>query len=132
MNCIISEFPHAHAFIDDSLVVTKGTEIYHIGTVEKILKKVDEENMSLKLKKYKFAQRECEWLGKKKTHGSNTGTHRVVETAPYIISMEIVYGSIHSPNKYLPALAGSSAPLRPLLSKNNNYIWTTECCYALS
>ena len=39
INCILSEFPQAHAFIDDILVVTKGTEIDHTATEEKILKK---------------------------------------------------------------------------------------------
>ena len=36
MEAILSEFPQAHAFIDDILVVTKGTEIKHISAVEKI------------------------------------------------------------------------------------------------
>ena len=66
MDCILAENPQAHAFIDDILVVTKGTSIDHIATVEKILKKLDRENMSLKLTKCKFAQRECKWLGHKK------------------------------------------------------------------
>ena len=36
-------------------------------------------------------------------------------------------GSTHSLHKYLPALAESSAPLRPLLSKSKEYIWIPEC-----
>ena len=63
MDCILAEYPQAHAFIDDILVVTKGTAIDHIATV----KKLDWENMSLKLTKCKFAQRACEWLGHKIT-----------------------------------------------------------------
>ena len=27
----------------------------------------------------------------------------------------------------MPALAESSAPLRPLLSRKNEYVWTLEC-----
>ena len=34
--------------------------------------------------------------------------------------------SIHSLHKYLPALAESSASLRPLLSRKNEYIWNSE------
>ena len=41
MDSILSEFPQAHAFIDDILVVSKGSEIDHISTVEKILRKLD-------------------------------------------------------------------------------------------
>ena len=62
MDTILSQFPQAHAFIDDILVVTKGTEIEHISAVEKILRKLDRGNMSLKLTKYQFARKECEWL----------------------------------------------------------------------
>ena len=36
-------------------------------------------------------------------------------------------GSIHSPHKNLPSLTGSSAPLRPLLSKKIEFVWTNEC-----
>ena len=35
MDCILAEYPQAHAFIDDNLIVTKGTAIDHIATVVK-------------------------------------------------------------------------------------------------
>ena len=38
MDCILAEYPKAHAFIDDILVVSKGIAIDHIATIEKILK----------------------------------------------------------------------------------------------
>ena len=79
MNCILAEYPQAHAFIDDILVVTKGTAIDHIATVEKTLKKLDRENMSLKQTKCNFAQRECEWLGHKITHTGITPLVRKTE-----------------------------------------------------
>ena len=49
MDAILAEFPCAHAFIDDILVISKGTKIEHIALVEKILTKLDRENMALKL-----------------------------------------------------------------------------------
>ena len=133
MDCILAEYPQAHAFIDDILVVTKGTAIDHIATVEKILNKLDRENMSLKLTKCKFAQRECEWPGHKITSTGITPLVRKTEpiealTPPRTLSqLKSFMGSIHSLHKYLPALAESSAPLQPLLSKSNEYIWTPEC-----
>ena len=83
--------------------------------------------------KHKFAQRECEWLGHKITSTGITPLVRKTEpiealTPPRTLSqLKSFMGSIHSLHKYLPALAESSAPLRPLLSKNNEYIWTPEC-----
>ena len=111
MDSILSEFPQAHAFTDDILITTKGSEIEHIPTVEKILKKLDKENMELKLSKSKFAQRECEWLGHRITP---TGiTPLVRKTAPIealnpprtLLQLKSFMGSTHSLHKYMPALA---------------------------
>ena len=63
MDSILSEFPQAHKFIVDTLVTTKGSEIEHMSTVKKILKKLDKENMALKLTKCYFVQPVREWLG---------------------------------------------------------------------
>ena len=84
MDFIFLENPQSHAFIDDILVVTKGSEIEHIATEEKIFRKIDKENMSLKVTKCNFAKQECEWLGRETN-------------------------------------AELSAPLRPLLSRKNEY-----------
>ena len=133
MDTILLEFPQVHAFIDDILVVTRGTEIGHISTVEKILRKLDRKNMSLKLIKCQFARRECEWLGHKITRTGITPLARKREPieslkAPKTVSqLKSCMGSIHSLHKYLPALAESSASLRPLLSLKNDYIWSDEC-----
>ena len=58
MHAILSEFPCA--FIDDILVLLEDTKIEHIALVEKILSKLDKENMALKLKKCQFARNECD------------------------------------------------------------------------
>ena len=63
MDAIILEFPCAHAFIDVILVISKGSEIEHIAVVEKILKKLDKENMVLKLENCELATNKCAWLG---------------------------------------------------------------------
>ena len=55
--------PILNAFIDDLLVTTLGTEIEHIFLVDKILRKLNRENISLKLPKFELPKRECEWLG---------------------------------------------------------------------
>ena len=120
MDAILSEFPQAHAFIDFILAVTKGSEIKHISAVEKILRELDRENMTLKLINCKFAQKECDWLGYKITSTGVTPLIRITEPIeslkpPRTVSqLKSFLGLIHSLHKYLSALAGSSAPLRPL------------------
>ena len=66
MDAILSDVPCAHEFIDDILVISKGSKIEHIALVEKISAKLHNENMALKLEKCQFAKNECEWLGHRK------------------------------------------------------------------
>ena len=80
MDSILNEFPQANAFIDYFLVTTNGTEVEHITLVEKILRKLNRENISLKLPKCEFAKRECEWLGHRKTETGVTPLKR--KTSP--------------------------------------------------
>ena len=133
MDAILSEIPQADAFIDDILVFTKGNEIEQISAVKKTLRKLDRENMSLKLTKGQFSRKECECLGHKNTCSGITPFIRKTESikslqAPKTVSqIKSFMGSIHSLHKYLPALAELSASLHPLLSKKNDYIWTNEC-----
>ena len=60
---LLKEFPQANTFIDDILIASKGTKVEHIALMEKILKKLDVSNVSLKLRKCQFAKTEREWLG---------------------------------------------------------------------
>ena len=46
---LLKEFPQSNAFIDDILIASKGTKVEHFALVEKILKKLDVSNVSLKL-----------------------------------------------------------------------------------
>ena len=133
MDTILSEFPYAHAFVDDILVLSKGTKIDHIALVEKILLKLDKKNMALKLEKCQFAKNECEWLGHRISKSGITPMVRKTDpidkfAAPRMLSqLKSFMGSIHSLHKYLPSLAETSAPLRPLLCKKNDFVWTNEC-----
>ena len=44
---LLKDFPQANAFIEDTLIASKGTKIKHIALVEKILKKLDVSNVAL-------------------------------------------------------------------------------------
>ena len=133
MDAILSEFPCSHAFIDDILVLSKGTKIEHIALVEKILSKLDKEIKALKLEKCQFAKNVCECLGHRITKSGITPMVRKTQPIDKLVARRTLsqltsfMGSIHSLHKYLPSLAETSAPLRPLLSKKNEFVWTNEC-----
>ena len=121
------------AFIDDILIASKGTKIEHIALVEKILKKLDVSNVALKLRKCEFAKTECEWLGYRIGESGiaplvrKTQTVEDLKTPKSRKQLKSLMGSMHSLHKFLPNLAEVSAPLRPLLSQNNDFIWTSTC-----
>ena len=130
---LIKEFPQANAFIDDILIASKGTKIEHIALVEKILKKLDVSNVALKLRKCEFAKTECEWLGFRIGESGITPLVRKTQAIEDLKTpksrkqLKSLMGSLHSLHKFLPKLAELSAPLRPLLSQNNDFVWTSVC-----
>ena len=124
---LLKEFPQANAFIDDILIASKGTKIEHIALVEKILKKLDVSNVALKLRKCEFAKTGCKWLGFRIGESSITPLVRKTQAIEDLKTPKSLMGSPHSLHKFLRKLAELSAPLRPLLSQINDFVWTTAC-----
>ena len=54
-------------FVDDTIIVSTGTEADHLACVIKCLKKLDEDNLRINLQKCHFAKTEIQWLGYKFT-----------------------------------------------------------------
>ena len=52
-------------FLDDILIVSKGSELEHEKLIIDVLMKLDKENLSLKLSKCEFLKTEVNWLGHK-------------------------------------------------------------------
>ena len=67
MDKILHNVQNTFTFIDDILVVTKGSKEEHIKQVKKAMKILDEAGIRLKGEKCQIAQPETEWLGYKLT-----------------------------------------------------------------
>ena len=64
MDLTLTSITYTFAFIDDIIIVTRGTKDEHIIKVKEVLKRLDEENISLKLGKCAaFAAESIEWVG---------------------------------------------------------------------
>ena len=50
-------------YIDDVLIVTKGTKQEHLNKVREVMKILVEANLQLKAEKCVIAQKSIEWLG---------------------------------------------------------------------
>ena len=58
MNCT-----NAYAYLDDILIVTKGSKELHQQKLKAVLDKLNEENLAISLEKCRFACSQIEWLG---------------------------------------------------------------------
>ena len=61
-------------FLDDILIVSKGSETEHKKLITDVLIKLNKENLSLKLSKCEFFKTEVNWLGQKLSENGVTPT----------------------------------------------------------
>ena len=60
MDLLLAKFREVFVFIDDILIVTKGTESEHLDKVREILNLTNEAKLQLKARKCKVAKQEIE------------------------------------------------------------------------
>ena len=113
------------AYLDDILVITKGNLQDHETEIDKIMKKLNEENLAINLQKCEFAKADITWLGFKVTPNGVTPSKPKCEAIlaldppKTLKQLRSFMGCIHHLIKFIPNLAELSEPLRPLLSKAN-------------
>ena len=90
------------AFIDDIFDVTQGTEDEHIKKVKKVLKRLVEANICLKLEKFTSAADKFEW---KPTNLKKLRSFLVV---------------VNQYNKFIPNLAELCFQFRNIIKKGND------------
>ena len=84
MDRIINHAKNTFCFLDDILIVSKGNEIEHGNLVEAVLKKLDAENLALKLSKCEFFKQEVNWLGH---HLSEVGVRPKITKTEAIVNL---------------------------------------------
>ena len=123
---------NTYCFLDDILIVSKGSPEEHKSYVMKCLKRLDDENLTINLPKCHFGKLEIDWLG---YHISQLGMSPLESKTAAILSLEATktprkihsfLGLVHYIGKFIPNLAQISHPLRPLLKKSSKFIWTAE------
>ena len=61
----LNDIKSAHAFLDDIIIITMGSLNEHEQEINKVLSRLDKENLTISLHNCKFAQTEITWLGHK-------------------------------------------------------------------
>ena len=98
-------------FLDDILMVSKGSEAGHKQYVLKSLKRVDDENLKINLPKCHFSKLEIDWLG---YYFSQSGIFPIESKTSAILSLEApktlkklrsFLGLVHFISNFVPNLA---------------------------
>ena len=121
LEAITSKF----AFLDDILIISKGTLKEHEQELDKILHKLDAEGLAISLQKFEFEKNKIEWLGFTITPSgitplvTKTEAIMKLENPKTLKQLRLFLGSVNHLTKFIPNLAELSEPLRPLLKKTN-------------
>ena len=108
-------------FLDDILVVSKGEKKEQQKPVINFLKKLDDENLALKLAKCEFFQTEVNWLGHKLTPSGITPKVTKTEAILSLQHQKLLkqlrsfMGSINHLSKFIPNAMSLTDQFKPLL-----------------
>ena len=125
MDRTINQAKNTFCFLNDILFVSKGNEIEHGTLVETVLKKLNDENLALKISKCEFFKQQVNWLGH---HLSASGvspkftkTEAVMNLNPPNLLKQLgsFLVSINHLAKFIPNAASLTGKLRPLLTEDN-------------
>ena len=131
------------AFLDDILVITKGSIREHENELDKNLNRLDNEGLAINLQKCELAKNIIEWLGFTITPSgitpliTKTEAITKLDNPKTLKQLRSFLWSVHHLIKFIPNLAKLSEPLRPLLkknseAKNNKLDWKAEHSSALN
>ena len=129
MEEILINITNVYIFIDDILIVTKGTKEEHEEKVREVFKKLDSRKLQLREDKCKIAKNEIEWLG---FDISEKGVQ------PHNEKIQAISGKMRLKNlkdlrsypravnqlmKLIPGLAQMTEPFRDLLKTDGSSEW---------
>ena len=123
---------NTYCFLDDILIVSKGSLNEHKSYVMKCLQRLDDENLRIDLPIYHFGKLEIDWLGYHISQSviwpleGKTAAILALEAPKTLKNLRSFLGSVNNIGKFIPNLAQISQPLRLLLKKSSKFLWTAE------
>ena len=108
---------NTQCFLDDILIVSRGSKEDHLKLVYKCLKKLDDCNLRINLPKCHFAKTEIEWLGRKYTKSgiapleAKTAAILILTAPKNLKQLRSFLGSVHYLGKFFPNLSQLCHPI---------------------
>ena len=123
MDRTLNHAKNMFCFLDDILIVSKGSEQEHENLIMNVLGKLDRENLALKLSKCELFQNEVNWLGHKLSldgiSPKITTTEAMLKLSPpkSMKQLRSFMGSINHLAPFIPNAANLTEKLRPFCEK---------------
>ena len=119
-------------WLDDIIIVTRGTKKEHTQNLYSVLTKLEDEGHRASKKRSKFYQKETIWLGhtisqdgirpiKEKTDAINK-----LESPTNTKTLKSFLGALQYFAKFIPNLSEKTDSMRKLLNKGTKWDWTTD------
>ena len=134
MDSLLQGIPHTICYLDDILVTGK-TDVEHLQNLEKVLKRLQEQGLKVKVEKCKFMEPSVEYLG----HCiDSSGVHTTTEKVKAILNAPVpqnaqqlrsflVIGLLHYYGKFVDNLSSLLHPLNQLLKAGSSWKWSAKC-----
>ena len=121
-------------FLDDILIVSKGSVTEHNEVVDKVLSRLDKEGFALKLSKCEFSKTKLIWLGFEIDETGVRPKHSKIEAVmalqppKSLKQLRSFMGILNHMSRFIPNLQKNTEPLRPSLKADNKekFIWSEE------
>ena len=132
MDLTLASINSVFVYIDDILIVTKGTKQQHMNKVREVLKILDNAKLQLKAEKCVVAQESIEWLGYKLTRTGispvNAKSQGISERLrpTNLKQLRSFLGAVNQFNKFIPNLAAISFPFRSILKRDADWTWNSD------
>ena len=132
LDLLLAKFREVFVFIDDILIVTKGTKSDNLNKVREILKEMNEAKIQLKAGKCNFAKQEIQWLGFILTSSGISPNNSKVKgisdklRPSNLKELRSLLGAVNQFNRFVPDLATICFPLRSILKRDAEWNWNED------
>ena len=135
MDQILQGMKHVTCYIDD-ILITGTTEEEHLSNLAKVLQRLRDHGVRLKLDKCSFMQDSVEYLGHRidasGIHTTDSKLKAIVDARQprNVQELRAFLGLLNYYGRFIPNRATLSQPLNALLCKQRRWRWTRKCAQA--